>query len=162
MKNASQGIREFGQFLRGCIEDELEEFAEELEENTRQDRDWQDDTGSAADAITAYLVGKGDARKNFGSAAWEEAQAAGSEKYGTPPKNYAPHVETVHVGESDHRKVVVLTNFVPYARILELGGGPTGGWGGNLLQISTEGHESALIMRMVSALSKALRRASTG
>jgi len=160
---ASEGVRLFRQALQGSLDDHLEQFAEEWEEDTRNERDWRDDTGSAADAITAYVVGIGDPRKNFGSIAWGEAQRSGSEKYGNPPRNYRPHVEFIEVGEGLNRKVVILTNFVPYAGALEFGGRHgLAPFGGNLLSIMAEMHEEHFLMRIASAITEALRTVATG
>jgi len=157
MKRAVDILNELPQALRESFDQELEQFAEELEEDTRNERDWQDDTGSAADAITAYLVGKGNPRKNFGSIAWQVAQRTGSKKYGNPPENYQPHVEAVEVGEGPDRKVVILTNFVPYAEALEFGSIMRSG--GNLLSTMAETHKDHFVMRIISAANRAIRRA---
>jgi len=160
---ASEGVRLLRQAISGQLDDQLEQFAEEWEEDTRNERDWQDDTGSAADAITAYLVGVGDSRKNFGSIAWQTAQRIGSKKYGSPPENYQPHVESIEVGEGPHRKVVVLTNFVPYAGALEFGGRHgLAPFGGQLLTMMTEAHEEHFLVRIASAIAEALRTVATG
>ncbi len=160
MRPFSEGLRLLRQSIQDALEEELDEFAEEWEEDTRNERDWQDDTGSAADAITAYQVSKGNARKNFGSIAWQIAQSIGSERYRNPPENYQPHIESVDVGEGSKTKVVVLTNFVPYAETLEFGSNTYPG--GNLLTMSTEGHRDDFVMHLVSAFSKALRRVTIG
>ena len=160
MKRATEGLRLLRQAIQDALEEELDDFAEEWEEDTRNERDWQDDTGSAADAITAYQVGKGNPRKNFGGIAWETARSIGSQKYKNPPENYQPHVENIDVGEGSKRKVVVLTNFVPYALTLEFGSNTYPG--GNLITMSTEGHRDPFVMHLVSAFSKALRKVTTG
>lgn len=161
MKRASEGVRQLRQAIRDNLDEHLEIFAEEWERDTKQARDWQDDTGSAAAAITSYLVGKGDARKNFGDPAWLAAQAKGSQKYGTPPENYAPHTEFVDVGEGRNRKVVILTNFVKYALGLELGGIPATPLGGNLLQMSTDEHEMRFLTRIAFAIKDAIKEVSS-
>ena len=160
MKRATEGLRLLRKAISDALDDELDEFAEEWEEDTRNERDWQDDTGSAADAITAYQVGKGNAQKNFGSIAWQVAQSIGSAKYRNPPENYQPHIENIDVGEGPRRKVVVLTNFVPYAETLEFGSDTYPG--GNLLTMSTEGHRDNFVMHLVSAFSEALRKVTIG
>lgn len=156
-RRASEGVRLLRQAIQDSLDEELDTFAEEWEEDTRHERDWQDDTGSAADAITAYLVGVGDPRKNFGSIAWQVAQRTGSRKYNNPPENYQPHVEAIEVGEGPKRKVVILTNFVRYAEQLEFGL-----LGGELLTTMTEAHRDHFAMRIVSAISKAIRQVSKG
>ncbi len=161
MKKASEGVRLLKQELRGQLDSHLGQFAEEWERDTKQARDWQDDTGSAAAAITAYLVGEGDAHKNFSDPAWLAAQAGGSQKYGTPPENYRPHVETIDVGEGRNRKVVILTNFVKYALGLELGGIPATPLGGNLLEISTYEHEMRFLTRIAFAIKDAIDEVSS-
>ena len=153
---ASEGVRLLRQAIRDQLDEHLDLFSEEWERNTKQARDWRDDTGSAAAAITAYLVGKGDAEKNFGDPAWQAARAAGSQKYGTSPENYEPHTEFVDAGEGRDRKVVILTNFVRYALGLELGGIPATPLGGNLLQISTDEHEMRFLTRVAFAIKDAL------
>ena len=144
--------------MRKALDDQLERFAEELEEDTRKARDWDDDTGSGAEAITAYLVGKGEPRKNFTSPRWLQAQATGSQRYPNSPRNYYPHIESVDVGEDENKKVVILTNFIPYIEYLEHGWGlhhP----GGNLLATRPAAHLGHLVTRVSFAILKAIRDA---
>jgi len=155
MKKAIDIFRHLPEAVSDSVEDELEEFGRELEDNTRARRDWQDDTGSAAAAITAYLVGRVDPRKNFDDPAWRRARAEGSSKYGTPPQNYEPHVEQIPERGGKNKKVVILTNFVRYADILEAG--ILGYAGGNLLLISAEDSQDQLRGHVVSGIIKAIK-----
>lgn len=155
MKNASEGINELKNILGDVLDSELEQFAEEWEYEARQQRTWDDDTGSAAAAITGYLVGKGDYDKNFGDPQWQQARRAGGRRWPNPPENYEPRVESVEVNESPRKKVVILTNFVPYADDLELGR-----LGGELFTMMTEMFREPFATTIAISAAEAIRRVS--
>lgn len=104
------------------VQENLEGFAEYAEAFTREESKgyWEDDSGSARDAITAYVVERGDPEKNYGADRWSEARASGytSPVWGNPSSNFQP---AAHEEEMDEEIGVVLTNFVPYAEALENG-----------------------------------------
>jgi len=159
MKKAVDIFALLPETIRDSVEDEMEEFARELEDNTRSRRDWLDDTGSAAAAITAYLVGRVDPRKNFENPAWRKAQDEGSQKYpGNKPENYRPHIEQIPERGGRNTKIVILTNFVRYAEALEHG--VHGYMGGNLLLISAEDSRDQLRGHIVSGIIKGIRWAA--
>lgn len=159
MKKAVDIFALLPETIRDSVEDEMEEFSRELEDNTRNRRDWLDDTGSAAAAITAYLVGRVDPRKNFENPAWRKARAQGSQKYPRNlPENYEPHVERIGVRGGKNTKVVILTNFVRYAPALEHG--VHGYMGGNLLLVSAEDNRDQLVGHVVSGIIKGIRWAA--
>ena len=163
MKNAVQIFEQLPQALRAALDNQLGKFAEELEEDTRNDRPWSDDTGSAADAVTAYLVGKGFPRKNFDRPNWRRAMLQGNEwtgaPYRNPPKNYWPEIHSVNVGEDKNTRVVILTSFIKYARTLEFVGSQKGYGPGYLLTQRPGAHLGHLITRLSFALLEAIRNA---
>lgn len=158
--DASKAIRQLQQFeqaLNTTMLEELSDFADELEQDTRADRDWQDDTGSAAAAITAYLAGQQDPRKNFGTAEWLQAQAIGSKRWGNPPEHYIPqiyHGQFWGAAKTARRWMVVLTSFVRYAASLEF---PAMGAGG-LFGASWQRGAVTFLNRTVVAIANALRK----
>lgn len=60
--------------LRPAIETALERFAEEWEGDAREQRTWLDDSGSAAAALTGWVVGRGDSGKNLSNPTWVTAR----------------------------------------------------------------------------------------
>jgi len=113
--------------------------------------------GSTIGEFSAYLVGRGDSRKNFNRPKWQYAMAVGNRHTGAPfrnpPKNYWPVINTIGVRENRNRKVVILTSFVQYALHLEMGGlGP-----GYLLTQAPSFSLGHLITRLSFAILKALR-----
>lgn len=109
------------------VQEHLEGFAYHAEQFTRDEskEHWEDDSGSARDSITAYVVGKGDHEQNYGAERWAQARASGytSPIWGNPSTNFQPLTHDEEVAEEIG---VVLTHLVPYALTLE--DGVAGGW----------------------------------
>lgn len=104
-----------------ALDDAIEEIAENGEWITRDNRGWRDDTHSAEESITGYVVGKDDPFKNVNSARWRHAQRHGGGRYNNPPSNYYPvDQETEHFPDE---RVAVVSGFVHYMKDLE-GPGP--------------------------------------
>lgn len=97
-------------------------FAEELEAAAKLESEshWDDDSGSARKALTAYVVGVMPHDKNFQD--WEYAQSPGyiSPVWKNLSSNFQPWVESVDL-DSDAKVAVILTHFVRYAEKLENG-----------------------------------------
>lgn len=104
-----------------ALDDAIEDIAAIGERVTRDNRGWADDTHSAEESITGYVVGKDDPFKNAGSARWQHAQRHGGGRHFNPPWNYTP-VKHETVDFPDER-VAVVSGFVHYMPDLE-GPGP--------------------------------------
>ena len=95
-------------------------FADELEGAARQESEfhWADDSGSAREALTGYVVGVMPHDKNFQN--WEYAQSPGyiSPVWKNLGSNFQPWEEDI---DQESRVEVILTHFVRYAQKLEDG-----------------------------------------
>lgn len=109
--------------LRPAIETALERFAEEWEGDAREQRTWLDDSGSAAAALTGWVVGKGDPGKNLPSPAWLAARQPNyiSPRWNNPNWNFFPaeiNEEEIQ-GPSADDVVVALSHGIQYGLDLE-------------------------------------------
>lgn len=143
-----------------AMDHHLGRFAEELEEATKGSIHWQDDSGSARQSITAYLVGVQPHDKNYAGNPWATTRVAGfhSERYKNspwayrPPENYAP-MENEHPTDPDD-KVVILTIFVPYGEYLEFGDTTAGTLHG-AMEASREDFREAVQKAIAEAVARA-------
>ena len=99
----------------------LSDFAQYAEEMARASKTWRDDSGSADDAITAYVVGHGKHDKNFGRDNWKAARESDyiSPRWENPASNFTPVV--MQAAALFEEKGVILTTFVRYGARLEMG-----------------------------------------
>jgi hypothetical protein len=104
-----------------ALDDAILEIAENGEYITRDLRGWIDDTHSAEESITGYVVGKEPYDKNFQSPRWRQAQRHGGGRYGNAPSNYLPTTLFKHHVPAGTRTAIV-AGFVHYLPTLETGG----------------------------------------
>lgn len=112
------------------------QFVSALEFRAKWNAGWRDDSGSARDSITAYVVGMEPHTKNFsagprpggglGSAAylvpgWAAAQQPGftSPIHGNTSDNFLPVAYPMSIGDDPKGVHVVLTMFIGYGGELE-------------------------------------------
>uniref|UniRef100_A0A6M3XD21 Capsid protein n=1 Tax=viral metagenome TaxID=1070528 RepID=A0A6M3XD21_9ZZZZ len=97
------------------VENELQDFAEDVEDHAKNRRQWNDDTGSAAQSVTGWVVDRGDRTKNWGGGKWEHARTtSGVSRWGHNMDNYEiTEMNEPSIGQHDET-TVALTTFMKY------------------------------------------------
>lgn len=142
--------------LKPAIEEALEGFAEEWEETAREHRTWLDDSGSAAAALTGWVVGRGDSGKNLDNPTWVTARSVGfrSERHRNWWWNFYPaeiNEAEIQQGEPTDDPddiVVALSHGIRYGEALEEKEG------GHLLRETRDSHIDEFIRTVESAIAR--------
>jgi len=96
------------------VVDRLKDFAEEIEGHAKNHRQWNDDTGSAAQSVTGWVVDHDRYDKNWDGGAWGKARVIPESKWGHGPENYEPVTMDEDIGEEEDSFKVALSSFMRY------------------------------------------------
>jgi len=118
----SEALQLFANDLPNSLSEHLTVFCNNIEEEAQQRAAWEDDSGAARKALTAYFVNTlNDTEiphdKNFSD--WEYTRQPDylSPKYNNTAENFIPEETQTEMSLSD--VTVYLSNFVPYGLTLE-------------------------------------------